>query len=87
MDTGNDFTDSSFDTSLVSQIGDVFALFSNDDSGFLGGDERAECDLRCSVIFISRGVRIVLGDDVVHGSIGILFLQIGHVFFQSTFSR
>ena len=85
MDTRNDFTDSSFDTSLVSQISDVLALFSNDDTSFLGSDESAEGDLRCSIIFVSRGVRIVLSDNVVHGSIGVLFLQIGHNVFLLTY--
>jgi hypothetical protein len=42
MNTRNNFADTSFDACLFSQIGDIFASFSDDDAGVFCANERAE---------------------------------------------
>ena len=42
MDTWDDLADAGLDACLVSEIGDVFATFPNDDAGVLGADKSAE---------------------------------------------
>ena len=60
VNTRDDFTDSGFDTSLISQIRDVLALFSNYNSGFFCRDEGAESDLRCGIFFVGGSFAIIL---------------------------
>ena len=42
MNTRNNFADTSFDACLFSQIGDIFASFSDDDAGVFCANESAE---------------------------------------------
>jgi hypothetical protein len=55
VDALNDFADSSFDTSLITQICNVLALFSNDDTGFFGGDDRTKSQGRLRVFLFCLG--------------------------------
>lgn len=42
MDASDHFGDTCFDASLLAELGDVFALLANDDTGFPGRDETAD---------------------------------------------
>jgi hypothetical protein len=78
MHARHDLAYTSLDTSLIAEIRDILALFSNDDTGLLCGDEGAESDLRCGVFLVCGDVGGVLGDDVLQGSVGGKFSICGH---------
>jgi hypothetical protein len=78
MNAWYDFAYTSLHTSLISKIRDILALFSNDNTGLLCGDEGAESDLRCGIFLVRGDFGGVLGDDFLHGSVGGEFSVCGH---------
>lgn len=87
MDTGNNFADASFDTSLVTQVSDIFTGLANDDTRFLGRDDGAQSQHRLSVLFFGLGsnLDVALVDqahvDIGHGLVndGRSFVDVGGV--------
>jgi len=57
----HDFADAGLDASLLAQIGDVLSALSDDDTGLLGWDERAQSQLRLGVLFVRLGCRLAIG--------------------------
>ncbi len=91
MDALNDLADTGFHTSLVTEVSDVLAAFSNDDTSLLGGDDGAERQLGLSVFLVRlRGglpvrAKALLHLELIHGIDDIVsvggkdFLRVGHL--------
>lgn len=60
MDARDDLADAGADTSLVAEAGDILTGLADDDTGFFGGDNGAQGQLRLGVFFFGPGSRLAV---------------------------
>ncbi|KAI6766591.1 hypothetical protein HG531_011813 [Fusarium graminearum] len=66
----HNLTNTSLDTSLISEIGDILATLANNDTGFLGGNNRTKGELGLSVLLLRlRGRFAVRTEAVIHSKL------------------
>lgn len=67
MDALNNLADASLYAGLITEISDVLAALSNDDTGFLGGNNGAQGQLSLGIFFVRlRGELAVGAESLVH---------------------
>lgn len=60
MHTGHDLGNASFDSGLVTEVGDVLSSLANDDTSLLGGDNGAKGESSSSVLLVGADSLLLL---------------------------
>lgn len=70
MNTLHNFADAGLDASLVSKIGNVLAALANNDTGFLGRDNRTKGELGLGILLVRlRGGFAIRAKAVIHSKL------------------